>query len=446
MLVRILRAPEGAESAGGGIATADGPAPESQAQGQAAAAGKTQPEKQAPEGSPSQAESAAPLSDEDIIKRASERSRKNPNYKMTDEEFASWERLEGRAKPAKKSDKTKETPQAEVKKPESVEKDPEPNDQAVEEDQPIEKKLGSILEKIGAKTLDEAPAKLESLLKLKDELNGKQGEHDRSRRQLETTVDTLKKNFERQQLFIEDYIQGKTEALEYAKAKFGDKFKPQAPAAKPDTKEFDNFLDPDLARWAKAQVDSVKAEYAKEFESLKKETEVYRQRHNQELARENVIAEMTSLAEKIPELKPQGGSIRQLMKEYFQGYDGDPVDPRLKPIFAVVELMKETRPDGSLRYPDLETAYKVWAFNKLPGKIAEAQREGRKQLAGHSPTVGLSDQQGRNQGNYKQYTDADFELMAQGKMNIPEDWTDKHGTLQMNKIPKRLREIFEAAD
>jgi hypothetical protein len=445
MLIRILRAPEGADSAGGGIAAAEAPAPESQAQGQAEAAGKTQPETEVPAGAPSQAESAAPLSDEDILKRASERSRKNPNYKMSDEEFEAWERLEGRPKAPKKDQKSKEKPESEAKKPEAIEKAPVEKSQDVETEQPIEKKLSSILEKIGAKTLDEAPSKLENLLKLKDELNGKQGEYDHTRRQLETTVETLKKNFEKQQLFIEDFIQGKTEALEYAKAKFGDKLRPQAPAAKPDTKEFDNFLDPDLAKWAKAQVDAVERKYEERFEKLSKENEVYRQRHNQELARENVIAEMTSLAEKIPDLKPQGASIRQLMKEYFQGYDNDPVDARLKPIFAVVELMKETRPDGSLRYPDLETAYKVWAFNKLPGKIAEAQREGRKQLAGHSPTVGLSDQQGRNQGNYKQYSDADFELMSQGKMNIPEDWTDKHGTLQMNKIPKRLREIFEAA-
>jgi hypothetical protein len=298
--------------------------------------------------------------------------------------------------------------------------------------------------------MDELPSKLESLLKLKDDLNGKQGKLDHERRALETNVENLKKSFDQQQRFIEDYMQGKKSALDFAKQKFGDKVRPAATQStlkqsREQAREFDNFLDPDLAKWAKAQVEAIKSDYDQRFEKINKETEYFRQKHNNELAREHIVGEMTSLAEKIPELRPQGASIRQLMKEYFASYDGDPVDPRLSPIFAVVDLMKETRQDGSLRYPDLETAYKVWAFNKFPGKIAEAQREGRKQLAGYSPTVGLSDQQGRNQGNYKQYSDADFELMANGKMSIPDEWTDKGGTLQMNKVPKRLREIFEAA-
>jgi hypothetical protein len=392
------------------------------------------------------------MSDEDIIKRASERSRKNPNYKMSDDEFASWERLEGRSKAPKKDTQSKATPQSEAKQPAQPEDSSQDTLETSDDSEPLEKKLTSILEKLGAKSMDELPSKLESLLKLKDDLNGKQGKQDHDRRALETNVENLKKSFDAQQRFIEDYMKGDKKALEFAKQKFGDKLKtPQSnlrPSSREDrsaAREFDNFLDPDLAKWAKAQVEAVKREYDDKFEKINKETEYFRQKHNNELAREHIVGEMTSLAEKIPELRPQGASIRQLMKEYFASYDGDPVDPRLSPIFAVVDLMKETRQDGSLRYPDLETAYKVWAFNKFPGKIAEAQREGRKQLAGYSPTVGLSDQQGRNQGNYKQYSDADFELMANGKMSIPDEWTDKGGTLQMNKVPKRLREIFEAA-
>lgn len=443
MLVRLYRTPEGADSAGAEAIPEDTAAPEVQAT-DSAESKDNQAEKPDPKTSPEQKDAAAPLSDEDLIKRASERSRKNPAYKMTDQEFEAWERLEGRTKAPKKAEKKDAAP-TEVKKPEAKDapvKDQVEEVEADEKPAPLEKHLSKILEKLGAKTLDEAPEKLENLFKLKDDLNGKQGKLDHDRRQMQT-------NFEKQQAFLEDLMQGKPEAYAYGKAKFGDKWKLPEPQTarvetkKPDSKEFDNFLDPDLARWAKAQVDAVERKYADQFEAIKKETEVYRKRASEDAGREAIIGDLSQLAEKVPDLRPQGASVRQLMKEYFQGHDGDPIDQRLKPLFNVVELMKETRADGSLKYPDLETAYKVWSFDKLPGKIAEAQREGRKQLAGHSPTVGLSDQQGRNSGNFKQYTDADFQLMAQGKMPVPEEWSDKNGTFIPSKLPKKLRELME---
>lgn len=441
MLIRLNRSPD-AGDAGGGAVVPDAPdAPDSQAP--ATEAPESTPE--TPTGTPETSPQAAELSDEDVIKRASERSRKNPNYKMTDAEFEAWERLERGDKGQKPKAKPSSKPQAESQtEPGEAPVDAQAQEDADSEAPTLDPKLAPILEKLGAKSVEELPERVEGLIKLRDELNGRAGKWDAEKRTMETRLTQTQENYAKQQAFIKDYLAGDPAAIAYAKAK-GLVASPSQPARTQEpAQDFNKYLDPDLAKWAQSEITGLKSKFEQELQTIKQQNQVLQQKHHEELAREQVVAEMTSLAEKFQELRPQSGSIRELFQEFYKGYDGDPIDPRLQPMLDVIELMKETLPDGRRKYPDLETAYAVHAFKKMPERLVKAQREGRQALAGHKPTVGLSDQQGRTSGNFKQYTEADYEAMTRNPDLIPADWMDKQGNLQFQRIPKGLRDLFQA--
>jgi hypothetical protein len=202
--------------------------------------------------------------------------------------------------------------------------------------------------------------------------------------------------------------------------------------------DLSRFLDPDLAEYVRSTIDGMRTQFQTELAEIKGKTAGYDEQRDLEAARTAIYSDFSAMAEKFEDIRPKNISMRQLWNEYLQGDKGSPVDPRIVPFLEISKVMR----DEGLK--SAETAYKLWSFERQGKKVLEAEQRGRQSVVGHKPSVGLSDHQGRDSGPYTQYTVKDYDAMAKGKMEIPNEWLDPEtGNIQLAKIPPDLRAMFQ---
>lgn len=352
-------------------------------------------------------------SDSDLLAAAQAKFDKDPNYQFTDEELAAYERSRDgiKAEAPKEGEKPPEQKPAET---------PDP--------------LKPVLEKVGAKTLEDLGPKVEGLLKELDRLNGERGKLGQ--------LDKFQTTLEKQNAFMMDFFQGKPEALEYARIKFGwtppqgqqGRAEPQRQAQQ-ETVEDEDIIDTALHRRMSKEI----ADLKETVKSLTAQAEQVTQARELELAREQAINEIGALVQEFPELydAKQHGPIAKAMAEYYHSKANDPVNPAIQ---QIVDIMHMAAQNG-LR--DLRHAYAIKSLERRPQDIIQARREAAQRIAGHKPTVGLSDQQQAQGNGRKDYTEADLNAIVKSG-NIPDEWMDPQtGALIPSKLPPALRAMYE---
>lgn len=377
---------------------------------------------QTPETKAPQEANPSGRSDADIVSELEKKFSSNPDFAPSDEETKAYERWMA------KKDK------APAKDPESQ---PEEDGQETEtQASPIPKGFEEIIgEKspIGAKSIEEVPAKIKGLLEKVQEFDRKAGTWGREKQMLTKGIQETKAGFD---ALIRDLYEGNPRALAHIEQnadQFGIRPKQrgqQQPAEDPT----DKFLDPDLAKHVQSKIDEMERVYRAKIESLESKFGRIDQARDAHLVNEQIAAEMTQLTEKYPELRPQNGSIRELFLEYRKGAEGDPIDPRIAPLIQLLEIAEQKRLDN------LEDAYALHAFKNRSQQIIEAKQQARKELTGRPASVGMSDVQGTKTSNYQQFTDADFQAMADGRVPIPQGWFVNGSPTSL--MPARLRAQF----
>lgn len=437
MLVRLMRSPEGSESSG----TAVLEAPET------AAAETTTPETEGgeKESKPeAKAEKPAPT-DWELYQKMIEKYEARPNAKPTKAELALKARIEGKEehqiagykKPSKSTPETEEAP-AKAKEAEVAD--------AGEED-PLE----PVYKAVGAKDKSQLPEKVKGLVAEMKTLSGMKGEvgrllKDAGVQDVKGLTQELKGARMLHQL-VQDLRAGKAEAFNFIGVKGAppaqEKFTGQRPANVLDDGLFD-YVAPQL-KAANDRAEALERKLAAmegklaPWERDQANNAAMQQRQTQ---KSNIINEMSGLVDATEGIwdSKKSGSLSKALNDYYDTPPDAAHHPDLKPVLEILELAK-TR-----NLPDLETALALWERKNGGSLIAKARAEAREPFLGKTPNVGLSDRQGNHNGQFKSFTEATIKEMAAGRRAIPREWTDVHGTIDLNKVPAHLRHLIKMED
>ncbi len=318
--------------------------------------------------------------------------------------------------------------------------------------------LAAALAEVGAKDLKELPTKVKEL---KKGLSGKTAQ-DVARLTEELAVHTrAADNLKLLPLALEDVAAGKPGAREWVEKTFGFKVPGGAkPAGEPGSRASEPaagadgeiqfkeipegaFFTPEAGKEVnallKSQVEALNAQ-ARKIKELESSTAAGSawQRGQVEAARRReangtVSLELSALVAEpeFAELKPSSGNLLELLKDYWEGSDKDPVDPRIEPLVEVFSLAKEM---GMRDYKKaLRVAARSFLSKGISAKLEAAERKGRESLTRHKPSTGMSELLGSQTGE-KPISDDLAEKYASGAIDAPEEWfTD--GELDEKKIP-----------
>jgi hypothetical protein len=294
---------------------------------------------------------------------------------------------------------------------------------------------------VGAKTVEELPAKVESLRKEFNRVNGERGKMPQ--------LNQLQENMRGQHNLIADMLAGKPEAFAYAAKIHGlDPSKIQAhrngasntnpnPAAGNNQQSggrFDTYLDPEVAK----HMDEVEGKLreldaVKEFMHKEMDQRTLSDARTQTL---NEISEIVAMAPEIFDTKKHG-SLRSQMDLYWNTNRNDPVPESTKRVIEVLQIAAEHG------FNTLKPAYEMWAWRNRGALQSEAARSATQAFTGKRASVGLSDQQqGRSGSSYSQ---ADVQKIADGDAAMPSDWVDqKSGRLLVDKMPPEVKNLILA--
>jgi hypothetical protein len=449
----LYRSPDAAPGGPSGAETAPNAPAAATAEGAGSEAPAADAGGESPNPTPAKQKAGAPPAqptrdaDNAAYLRILEKAEKNESYQMSDAEAEVFGRVSERddadiPKPGKKA-KAKVEPEGDPdegnddgaagdEKPAADEEGDDAPTGDEDDDAGVPAGLEAFVGKdspFGAKTAKELPAKLKEFTAKFKEMQGRDGEHGRLKQRVENQTD-----------FLRRFMAGDEKALQFAEQNLGYK-RPgaQAPGqrpAAPKAKAGSQFLDDELAAHVEATVAQVRSEYEARLAKLEGRHQVLEADSATVEAQGQVMDEMTTLVEKYPDLAIKGGSLRELAKAYLSNPGLEKVDARFKNLAQIFHLAA----DKGL--PSLEAAYALWRLQTLPQTVVEAERRGRESLAKNQPSRGLSDRQGSQGGQYQAYTDQDIQSMAEGRMDIPDEWQDQAGNLIESKLPKRLRDQF----
>lgn len=347
---------------------------------------------------------------------------------VQDEELEGYDEWVKSGKPTPEPDDVKpdekEDKELEAKEPEAgSEVDSSESEEEVQSEEEI-KSLTEAMKAVGAKTVDELPAKIQGL---RSQL-GKQGG------ELGTQLKEAQQQNQNMAKLMEDLIAGKPEAIQHVQQIHPD-FKGvqvSTPTTPQETKDVspDDFLDDKLY------------EYVKGLEAKVNELQGYQQssqeKASQVLAVQQTVNDISGFVRSNPEYFDAAGDITPLLNDYFLNQtDNDPVDPRLTKVHNLLVFAKE----NGLK--NLDDAH--WLMNKdnLSQRLIEAKKEGRQSALNYKPNPALSSQ--RKQGfetQYKSYTDGEIADIVAGRKEIPDEWTDAAGNWIPDRIPAAAKKYI----
>lgn len=461
---RVYRSPLAAEASAAGTMTVDSPAEQATetatptgAAGKAADARdpKSAPKPEEGKEDAAKAPEAANQTDWDAYQKMQAKFEKNPNARATKRELALREKYDGKDekliegwtpqdKPQSEDD---ESPAAADSEEKATEEKPKPP--------PIPKELEDLIgEKspLKVKNLAELSTKVKGMMQTITRLNGDFGAVGRIMQ--EAGVENLQKLHgevrasKRLHALVEDLKAGRAEALKFMGWDKGVPFaRParEAPAGN-DEDLPSGVLDEALAHHTSAQLRAANDKIAKLESALNdrfrdvdqwKQTEQQRAAATQRSQQVNdVIKDVSTLVQTAEGLwdPKKHGSLNRALEEYYGSKEGDPVNPGLERIIQILDIAKKHRLD------DLDIAYAYWARQNSGNLIREAREQARQPFTGKQPSVGLSDQQGNRNGQFKEFTRQQVQNMGKpGYPRIPSEWTDESGTFIPSKVPAYAR-------
>jgi hypothetical protein len=432
-LFRILRDPEGGESAGTVMAEAGSQSPDVEGQ-QAPAEGSQTQETRETQAKP-------PVNKGKLLAEVLKKTEKK-GYTPTDEELdVLEEHWDGKLQP---ENGEAPDPKADQEKGERPESKPEPKPKPAGADA-----LTSELQKeLGAKSVEEILPKLRDLKKL----TGSRDAQAAARFERELAQERDAGKAERQ--LWEDVKKGVPTAIEYlerqvatARQRFnlpaGSQGKPQGgPQAKP-------FIDPSKFTFpeeAEAINTVLGGQFGEMRQMISQQAEIIRRLEQKDQKREQdhilssasmaQLDETMAVAALIPELKDVPG-LRDKVSKWIQ--DPNAEIPELKVIDELFDIANQNKTNLRIAWDSLEA-------KRLRDQIAKAKDAGVQEAYKHKPNSSLSDLQGRGGIPYKNYSDAELRRMESDPYLIPDEWLDKDGNLDEKKMPERARKLLLAAE
>lgn len=430
MNIRLMRSPEGSESAGVAVIEAPetaAPAPETQG------------------AEPVEVKAEKPkATDWEMYQKIQEKYARDPNAKPTKAELAISKKYLGK----------EESQIAGYQKP--TKGTPEPEDESTEPakaaaEEPEADPLEPVYKAVGAKDKAQLKEKVDGLVNEVKTLSGLKGEmgrvlKDAGVRDLQSLQREIKGGRALHQL-VQDLKAGKAEAFAYIGVK-GELPRQEAF----DGEIPDGVLDDGLFRHISPMLKAAKDEadaLRQELRAIKGKLEPW-ERSQQETAavsarnaqKNAIITEASAIVDMTEGLwdSKKSGPLSKALNEYYDSPADAPAHPDLKPILEILDLAK------TKNLPDLETALALWERKNGGSLIAKARADAREPFVGKAPNVGLSDRQGNHNGSFKSYTEAHVKEMIAGKRTIPKEWVDVQGTFDANKVPSHLRHLVIAED
>jgi hypothetical protein len=300
-----------------------------------------------------------------------------------------------------------------------------------------------LMQKIGAKTPEEIPAKVTELRNAFSQASQKAKEAER-----------IASN---QTALMNDFFAGKPEAVAYAKNMMG-----KAPAVPDSTatggssqtedplsgfllseerinQYDDSFGARDVARDVNEMLRIMASAFndtiAQETSGTKQFMAAMQERENAALMREmraKSVDDLLMLAEKYSDdYELKGMPVRTLIERYVN----DPSNPPAE-LAKLHETLQIYLAKGD-RNPEFtwEDAHAIRNYGKMRGKVAEAKMGSAKPVA-KPPTVGVA-----GSGAYSapdNLSDQDMKAMIAGAMEIPKDWFDEDGLPIQSKMPPEV--------
>lgn len=412
---KILRSPDGTESMGGAPETAS--ATNDTTTGSNESAQPSGNEQLNAEGDAQTAESAK--GNGNSLAELQEKA-KDPNYRFTADELEMLENSEFQPE------------------------DEHPEQEQKEESNKTPDSLAEALKEVGAQSAEELLPKIKELKKFIGSRDAQA--FAQLDKQYKETLTREKNNI----AWLEDLQKGEPGAIEYLKKFLPPTAATQLPQLSPDQYliDEDEFISPDAGRKVNGivkglqdTIQTLKSELDGVKQSTSEATEHYRNQAKTaqiESTRKEIATGLAAIASD-PEFKsylaPTSGNVFDLLREYWQGNDGDPVDPRIEPLISVLEEAKQI--GGNDLNAALKKAAKLASFDRVKNGILTAEQRGRQSLAKPSLTPASLAPKTTN----GTYSESDVHQMLKGQKRIPDSWMDGDGDLDIGKIPANLRHI-----
>lgn len=295
---------------------------------------------------------------------------------------------------------------------------------------PAEDAMTQTLKRVGAKSVDELPAKIDGLLK---QISGKDAQAVAT---LTRELDGFKAKeniFNGASQLIADLKSGNPKAIAYLQKELGVTLPSgSSPTDKPFTEEADLLTDGALSRaWEREKALEQKLN---QFESKLTEGEKRVQaEQTQQRAKSQVVDEALAVAQFLPELKDLP-NLRNRILEFQAGKD----DPGLAPLAEVFDFVVQQHKDKGLVL-DPETAFFTLRGKNMDAMIAAAEEKGRKEAYNYKPNKSMS-QVATEDPQPQTFTKSQYENMGlpyghRDKVEIPDQWYT-NGRLDQSKIPR----------
>jgi len=337
-----------------------------------------------------------------------------------------------------------------VEKYESGELDPEEptTEEPKEQQQPKSDPVQDALKEVGAKSLEELASKIKELKRFI-------GSRDaQAYKQLEQQHHDLSKKAQNHQQWLKDLQSARPEAIEYLQTVLGQNKQILSQLPQGDFDQIideDEFISPDAGRKVnriigslKNQVETLQQQLSEVYQSSQEASEFYRKQSREAMrnaARQDIKTELATIAGR-PEFReyflPKSGTVQELMDDYWKGHDGDPIDPRAKPLVEIFEKAKELGIDDYKKA--FEIAARTIAFEKMQGKLLGAEQRGVQKIQNAKRSITPAASGTKTETNY---TIEDVNAMVKGNKPIPSKWLDSYGDLDLNKIPAAIRAQLE---
>ncbi len=352
-----------------------------------------------------------------------EAEKKDPNQKLNAADQAIYDQyVDNKLAPVKKQ----EPKEPEAKEPEAKEKaevkEPEVKEVAKVEKPAISPELEATMKEVGAKTLEELPAKIKEL---RARVSGKETEAVTQIKQEMTRKATNEAALWR------DFIDGNPSAIAYVEKEYG--LKPKIQQAQPQTSQ---DFDPEVLADADALTGGITSKVIAQNKALQERLErlegtfeghqkTIKEQGVRQTVAAQVVDEMIGVASKLDGVKDIPNLRNAIIDRVVHGK----VDPRLDAFNEIFQVAEES---GT----SLENAYLILQGRNAAFLIEQAKQAGRKEAYSHTPNKSLSAVVTED-AQSQQYTDEQYEAMSKNFRLIPNEFLDKAGNLDKSKIPKK---------
>lgn len=290
--------------------------------------------------------------------------------------------------------------------------------------------LTDAMKAVGAKTVDELPAKIAGLRSKLGQQGGEMGSQLKTSQEQLTNMTSL----------LEGIAKGEPQAIEYMRNVYPDFKAPtaeaQAKAPKVEGVDPDQFLDPDMYNYVR----NLEDKYATMEASIEK-MQGYQNQSTEQAAQfaavEQSVTEVTSFTNKHPEYFDAAADVSGLTREYYRQDNDHPVDPRMTKVHHLLQFAN----DNNLK--TLDDAHFLMNRDNFSKQLIEAEQRGRNSNYQHkqNPSAAGKRQQS-SESTYKQYSDSEVLDIAEGRKEIPDSWTHADGSWNFDSVPATARKYI----